>query len=243
MKTGTRWSGNDTVAAARVRPTSASPRPLSSARGTASAATGSPAGPRVWSDPVGQSDQRGDHFLPEMTYRTDQEDDMLQGMATVSFYAADLDAAARWYAEVLGIEPYYVRPGYVEFRVGPHEDELGIIDARYAPSGGPRARAARSCTGPSTTGPPRSTTSSSWTRPSTCRSRRAARVSSPQPWSTRSATCSASCPTRTGPSAPDPCAAVAWSEALPGSTDGRRRERHQVGAMVRRRREGSLSGW
>jgi predicted enzyme related to lactoylglutathione lyase len=62
---------------------------------------------------------------------------MLQGMATVSFYAADLDAAGRWYTEVLGQEPYYVRPGYVEFRVGPHEDELGIIDARYGPAGTP----------------------------------------------------------------------------------------------------------
>ena len=64
---------------------------------------------------------------------------MLQGMATVSFYAADLDAAARWYTDVLGYEPYYVQPGYVEFRVGPHEDELGIIDARYAPPGRPDA--------------------------------------------------------------------------------------------------------
>ena len=61
---------------------------------------------------------------------------MLQGMATVSFYAADLDAAAaRWYTEVLGFPPYFARPGYVEFRVGPHEDELGIVDARYAPPG------------------------------------------------------------------------------------------------------------
>jgi catechol 2,3-dioxygenase-like lactoylglutathione lyase family enzyme len=68
---------------------------------------------------------------------TNQEDDMLQGMATVNFYAADLDEAARWYTGVLGMAPYYVRPGYVEFRVGRHEDELGIIDARYAPAGRP----------------------------------------------------------------------------------------------------------
>ena len=60
---------------------------------------------------------------------------MLQGMATVSFYADDLDEAARWYTEVLGLAPYYVRPGYVEFRVGPHEDELGLVDTRYAPPG------------------------------------------------------------------------------------------------------------
>ena len=63
---------------------------------------------------------------------------MLQGMSNVNVYAADLEAAARWYAEVLGLEPYYVTPAYVEFRVGPDEDELGIIDARYAPAAEPR---------------------------------------------------------------------------------------------------------
>ena len=60
---------------------------------------------------------------------------MLRGLTTVSFYAADLDAARRWYAELLGIEPYFQRPGYVEFRIGDHQHELGIIDARYAPGG------------------------------------------------------------------------------------------------------------
>ena len=60
---------------------------------------------------------------------------MLHGMATLSFYAADLAAAARWYTEVTGVPPYHVRPGYVEFRLGPHEDELGIIDAMREVSG------------------------------------------------------------------------------------------------------------
>ena len=36
---------------------------------------------------------------------------MLRGFATVSYYAADLEAAAAWYSEVLGIEPYFRRPG------------------------------------------------------------------------------------------------------------------------------------
>ena len=58
---------------------------------------------------------------------------MLRGFATVSYYAADLDAAAAWYSEVLGIEPYFKRPGYIEFRVGDYEHELGIIDAQYRP--------------------------------------------------------------------------------------------------------------
>jgi len=60
---------------------------------------------------------------------------MLRGFATVSYYAADLDAAAVWYTEVLGIEPYYRVPGYTEFRVGDAGDELGLIDARYRPAG------------------------------------------------------------------------------------------------------------
>ncbi len=64
---------------------------------------------------------------------------MLQGLTTISFYADDLQAAQDWYTELLGIEPYYRVPGYIEFRVGAQEDELGIIDSRYAPPG---ARAA-----------------------------------------------------------------------------------------------------
>lgn len=58
---------------------------------------------------------------------------MLKGFATVSYYAADLAAASAWYSNVLGIEPYYERPGYIEFRVGDYEHELGIIDAKYRP--------------------------------------------------------------------------------------------------------------
>ena len=60
---------------------------------------------------------------------------MLRGFATVSYYAADLEAASAWYSEVLGIEPYFRRPGYIEFRVGDYQHELGIIDAQYRPAG------------------------------------------------------------------------------------------------------------
>lgn len=65
---------------------------------------------------------------------------MLQGPATVSFYADDVDAARRWYAELLGIDPYFARsapdgrPIYVEFRIGDYQTELGIIDSRFRPS-------------------------------------------------------------------------------------------------------------
>ncbi len=58
---------------------------------------------------------------------------MLRGLTTVSFWAADLAAAKRWYTELLGIEPYFERPGYIEYRLGDYQHELGIIDSRYAP--------------------------------------------------------------------------------------------------------------
>ena len=60
---------------------------------------------------------------------------MLRGLTTISFWAADLVAAKKWYAELLGIDPYFERPGYVEFRLGDYQHELGLIDSRYAPNG------------------------------------------------------------------------------------------------------------
>jgi predicted enzyme related to lactoylglutathione lyase len=65
---------------------------------------------------------------------------MLRGFATISYWADDVEAARNWYAELLGIQPYFIRPeegppAYVEFRVGDYQDELGIIDRRYAPQG------------------------------------------------------------------------------------------------------------
>lgn len=59
---------------------------------------------------------------------------MLRGFATVNYYAADPDAAERWYSEVLGAPAYFHVPGYVEFRIGDYRDELGIIDAAYGPA-------------------------------------------------------------------------------------------------------------
>lgn len=59
---------------------------------------------------------------------------MFHGLSTVTFYAADLEEAATWYTQVLGGEPYYVTPAYVEFRVGRHRAELGLIKAEYAGS-------------------------------------------------------------------------------------------------------------
>ena len=68
---------------------------------------------------------------------------MLRGLTTVSFWADDVIAARDWYADVLGIEPYFQRPeegppAYIEFRIGADGDELGLIDRRYAPPGSSR---------------------------------------------------------------------------------------------------------
>jgi predicted enzyme related to lactoylglutathione lyase len=69
---------------------------------------------------------------------------MLRGLTTVNFFADDVPAAVQWYSELLGIEPYFIRPeagpaAYVEFRIGSYSDELGIMDRKYAahPTAGP----------------------------------------------------------------------------------------------------------
>jgi predicted enzyme related to lactoylglutathione lyase len=62
---------------------------------------------------------------------------MLRGLATTNYFADDLQEAKRWYTEVLGVEAYFAypkdNPAYVEFRIGDYEDELGLIDRRFAP--------------------------------------------------------------------------------------------------------------
>lgn len=65
---------------------------------------------------------------------------ILRGIATISFYAEDMAAARQWYTQLLGIEPYFVRPqegppAYIEFRIGDYQHELGIIDSQYKPAG------------------------------------------------------------------------------------------------------------
>ncbi|MFI1916874.1 VOC family protein [Nocardia sp. NPDC020380] len=60
---------------------------------------------------------------------------MLRGMATVNYYADDLEAAKDWYAELLGVAPYFSVPGgYYEFRIGDYQAELGIINRKFAPT-------------------------------------------------------------------------------------------------------------
>ena len=59
---------------------------------------------------------------------------IVRGLATISFYAADHERAKEWYSAFLGLDPYFAVPGYVEFRIGDYQHELGIIDSRFAPN-------------------------------------------------------------------------------------------------------------
>lgn len=62
----------------------------------------------------------------------------LRGLAQVNIPADDVAAARDWYVRATGVQPYFQQPdaeapAYVEFRLGDHRDELGIIDRRYLP--------------------------------------------------------------------------------------------------------------
>lgn len=57
----------------------------------------------------------------------------LRGFTTISYWATDLEAVKRWYTDLLGIEPYFQRPGYCEFRLGDYQHELGLIERTAAP--------------------------------------------------------------------------------------------------------------
>lgn len=69
----------------------------------------------------------------------------LRGFATINYWADDVSAAAAWYTELLGVEPYFRRPGpdgalaYAEFRIGDNEAELGLVSRAFAPPGLPSA--------------------------------------------------------------------------------------------------------
>src|SRR5438105_1662792 len=50
---------------------------------------------------------------------------MILGLRTAIYPAPDLARAKAWYAEVLGVEPYFDQPSYVGFSVGGFE--LGLV--------------------------------------------------------------------------------------------------------------------
>jgi len=57
-----------------------------------------------------------------------------EGLRTVIYHAPDLAKARAWYAEALGIAPYFDQPFYVGFNVGGYE--LGLDpDASSTPGG------------------------------------------------------------------------------------------------------------
>ncbi|HEU5103095.1 MAG TPA: VOC family protein [Roseiflexaceae bacterium] len=49
---------------------------------------------------------------------------MFQGLRSLIFHAADLQAAKEWYSKAFGIQPYFDEPFYVGFNVGGYE--LGL---------------------------------------------------------------------------------------------------------------------
>ena len=75
----------------------------------------------------------GERAVINQEDKTWQPHQPLRGVSTVSFFAADHAAERKWYTEFLGVEPYFERPGYVEFRLGDYQHELGIIDIKYVP--------------------------------------------------------------------------------------------------------------
>ena len=46
---------------------------------------------------------------------------MFQGLRTVIYHAADLNAAKEWYAKALGVQPYFDQPFYVGFNIAGYE--------------------------------------------------------------------------------------------------------------------------
>ena len=62
---------------------------------------------------------------------------MILGLRTAIYPVADLDAAKRWYTQMLGQAPYFDQPFYVGFNVGGFE--LGLVPDGEPGSAGPQA--------------------------------------------------------------------------------------------------------
>lgn len=61
---------------------------------------------------------------------------MILGLRTAIYPVADLDAAKRWYSEMLGQAPYFDQPFYVGFEVGGFE--LGLLPGGQPGTAGPQ---------------------------------------------------------------------------------------------------------
>jgi predicted enzyme related to lactoylglutathione lyase len=61
---------------------------------------------------------------------------MILGLRTAIYPVTDLEAATRWYTEMLGVEPYFSEPFYVGFSIGGFE--LGLLPDGVPGTGGPQ---------------------------------------------------------------------------------------------------------
>ncbi|MBS1641608.1 MAG: VOC family protein [Bacteroidetes bacterium] len=59
---------------------------------------------------------------------------VLRGVSTINFYATEHSKAVEWYTDFLKTEPYFRVTGYAEFRIGDFQQELGIVDSKFAPN-------------------------------------------------------------------------------------------------------------
>ncbi|MBF5041700.1 VOC family protein [Aggregicoccus sp. 17bor-14] len=58
------------------------------------------------------------------------------GLRTVTYAVADLERAKAWYADVLGVAPYFDQPFYVGFNVGGFELGLQPAEGAQQPGAG-----------------------------------------------------------------------------------------------------------
>lgn len=61
---------------------------------------------------------------------------MILGLRTAVYPVPDLEAASRWYTQVLGVGPYFSEPVYVGFSVGGFE--LGLLPDGVPGTDGPQ---------------------------------------------------------------------------------------------------------
>jgi predicted enzyme related to lactoylglutathione lyase len=73
---------------------------------------------------------------------------MFRGSTSFQAFVDDIGEGERWYADVLGIEPYFrseaagLPARHVGFSVGDSRSELGVTDRKLAPEGLPAGPAA-----------------------------------------------------------------------------------------------------
>ena len=121
---------------------------------------------------------------------------MLRGLTTVTYLADDAAAAARWYAELLGAEPYFARPAGGPRPMSSSASAITSTSSAYSTAGSRRrairaGTAGRSSTGMWTTCQPASGGCWNWVRPRANSRSSGDPDSSPHRSSTRSATFSA----------------------------------------------------